>query len=253
MANMTNIAGILSKIRNKRKKEKIRKKIRNQNKRTTFFRLFARNVGIGLLLTAIFAGVLFSAGQKYIFSQAKTELYYRTSELQNSVSSANMQNRSKESLISNLRISTNLYDIMLLSADFQIVPDYTENCTALVVITDEEGNIQYSSRKGLQAIICLNEEEKESMLCNMETFSIPELTQLEEDYYTMKNKETPDTYVHFNLLSAYVNSEKNSFIPHEAELNLIQFDPKVKKEKENTKVIETKQYHITMPDKEDYI
>ncbi|MDE6658352.1 MAG: HAMP domain-containing histidine kinase [Oscillospiraceae bacterium] len=228
------------------------KKIRNQNKRTTFIKLFARNMVIGLLLTAVFAGVLFSAGQKYIFSQAKNELYYKASALQTSVSAEeNMENRSKESLISSLRLSAN-YNITL-SADFQIAPDYTENCTALVVITDEEDNILYSSRKGLQAVICLSKEEKESMLCNMEAFSIPELTQLEEDYYAMKNKETPDTYAHFNLLSAYVNSEKNSFIPHEAELNLIQFDPKVKREKENTKVIETKQYNITMPDKEDYI
>ncbi|MDE6707913.1 MAG: HAMP domain-containing histidine kinase [Oscillospiraceae bacterium] len=226
------------------------KKNRKPKKRTTFIKLFARNAVIGLLLTAVFAGVLFSAGKKYIFSQARSELYQKINSLQTSVSATdNMQSRSKESLISSLRFSAN-YNITL-SADFQIAPDYTENCTALVAITDEKGNILYSSRKGLQAIIRLNEEEeKESMLCNTEALSIPELTQLEEDYYAMKNKETPDTYVHFNLLSAYVNSEKNSFIPHEAELNLIRFDPKGKKEDE---VIETKQYNITMPDKENYI
>ncbi|MBD5142080.1 MAG: hypothetical protein HDT22_00465 [Ruminococcus sp.] len=226
------------------------KKNRKPKKRTTFIKLFARNAVIGLLLTAVFAGVLFSAGKKYIFSQARSELYQKINSLQTSVSATdNMQSRSKESLISSLRFSAN-YNITL-SADFQIASDYTENCTALVAITDEKGNILYSSRKGLQAIIRLNEEEeKESMLCNTEVLSIPELTQLEEDYYAMKNKETPDTYVHFNLLSAYVNSEKNSFIPHEAELNLIRFDPKGKKEDE---VIETKQYNITMPDKENYI
>ena len=226
------------------------KKNRKPKKRTTFIKLFARNAVIGLLLTAVFAGVLFSAGKKYIFSQARSELYQKINSLQTSVSATdNMQSRSKESLISSLRFSAN-YNITL-SADFQIAPDYTENCTALVAITDEKGNILYSSRKGLQAIIRLNEEEeKESMLCNTEALSIPELTQLEEDYYAMKNKETPDTYVHFNLLSAYINSEKNSFIPHEAELNLIRFDPKGKKEDE---VIETKQYNITMPDKENYI
>ncbi|MDE5768709.1 MAG: HAMP domain-containing histidine kinase [Oscillospiraceae bacterium] len=256
MANMTSIASMLSKIkikvsriRNKRKKEKIRKKIRNQNKRTTFLRLFARNAGIVLLLTAVFAGVLFSAGRKYIFSQAKTQLYYRTSGLQTSVSAAeNMQNRSKESLISSLRFSAQ-YDIMLYHGEFQIVSDYAENCTALVVITDEDGNIQYSSRKGLQAIIRFNKEEKEVMLCDTEALAISELTQLEEDYYAMKNRETMQTSVHFNLLSAYVNSKTNSFIPHEAEINLIQFDPRGKKESE---VIETKQYCITIPDMEDY-
>ncbi|MDE5883912.1 MAG: HAMP domain-containing histidine kinase [Oscillospiraceae bacterium] len=256
MANMTSIASMLSKIkikvsriRNKRKKEKIRKKIRNQNKRTTFLRLFARNAGIVLLLTAVFAGVLFSAGRKYIFSQAKTQLYYRTSGLQTSVSAAeNMQNRSKESLISSLRFSAQ-YDIMLYHGEFQIVSDYAENCTALVAITDEEGNIQYSSRKGLQAVICLNEEEKEVMLCDTEALAISELTQLEEDYYAMKHSETMQTYVHFDLLSAYVNSKTNHFIPHEAEINLIQFDPRGKKGDE---VIETKQYCITIPDMEDY-
>lgn len=222
----------------------LRKKNRKQRKRTTFIRLFARNAVIGLLLTAIFAGAFFIGGREYLFSQAEQELYFRTSRLQATISSAeNTETLTKESLISSLRFSSGY------ATEHNLISTMTENSAALAVITDEEGNILYSSQNGLQALIRFSDEEKKIMLCDTESLAVPELTQLKEDFHAMAKKQTENVYTNFHLLSAYVNDKNNQFIPHEAIIRLVQYHPR--NETEN-KIIESKQYSITIPDEEDY-
>lgn len=218
-----------------------------KKKRTTFARLFTRNAVIGLFVTAVFAGILFSEGTQYIWSQARNELYYR---MQGTIEEAQKEDYSDEKLTYSLRVSANFG--IALPPDpnrFQIVPDITENCTALIAILDENGDICYSSRRGLSSLILLSEDKRGFMLCNTEVLDIPEVTELEEAYYAMLGKETMFTDVQFHMSSAYVNAETNSFIPHEAVLNLVQYDPKAYEKKE---IIETKPYTITLPRMEGY-
>lgn len=196
------------------------KKIRKK-KRTTFAKLFARNAAIALLVTVVFAGAIFFVGTEYILSEAENSLYLRESAAQASVTDDNVDFRT---LLKNM---AELHTISLGNNDLcQISPNHTDNCASLIVILDEKGEILYSSRKELLAVIRFSEDEKQKMYCNEEGLKVPGLVQFEEDYYAMLAAETMNTItmVHtrtkIRMTSAYVNREKNSFIPHEVVLEL---------------------------------
>lgn len=213
------------------------KKIRRK-KRTTFAKLFARNAAIALLVTAVFAGTIFFVGTEYILSEAENSLYLRESAVQESVTDDDVDFRTR------LKTMAELHTISLGNSDLcQINPFHTDNCSSLIVILDEKGEILYSSRMELLAVILFSEGEKQRMYCNEEGLNVPGLVQLEEDYYAMLADETMHTTTKLRMTSAYVNREKNSFIPHEVTLEL-------KKNNDyfvEDKIIRSEQYTIDMP------
>lgn len=218
------------------------KKIRRK-KRTTFAKLFARNAAIALLVTAVFAGAIFFVGTEYILSEAENSLYLRESAVQESVTDDEVNFRTR------LRTMAELHTIPLGNplgnTDLcQISPNHTDNCSSLIVILDEKGEILYSSRKKLLAVIRFSEDEKQKMYCNEEGLNVPGLVQLEEDYYAMLADETMHTTTKIRMTSAYVNREKNSFIPHEVTLELKKYNDYGFVA---DKIIRSEQYTIDMP------
>lgn len=212
-----------------RKKSNIYKR-----KRKTFAGLFAKNTAMGIFLTVVFAVGLYVWGIDRISSLTRHELEATTSAMQQFIDKAENDKMGDSWLTSRLRMysSYNLY----LHEKCQINPQYTENCTALTAIFDEDNNIIYSSSKeDLTSFIVFSKDEKYSMMCNTEALNIPELNQLYEDYKALKT----DNGIHFKLKSAYVNTESMTFIPHEIEMlwyELYVYDAPV----------ETKQYNITV-------
>ncbi|MDE5563664.1 MAG: hypothetical protein K2I93_00785, partial [Oscillospiraceae bacterium] len=82
------------------------KKIRRK-KRTTFAKLFARNATIALLMTVVFAGIIFFVGTEYILSEARNSLYLRESAAQAGVTDDDVDFRTR------LRAMAELHTISL--------------------------------------------------------------------------------------------------------------------------------------------
>ncbi|MCM1315353.1 MAG: HAMP domain-containing histidine kinase [Prevotella sp.] len=252
--NMKNLKKIFKNIKNK-KKSKIYKR-----KRKTFKGIFAKNVLMGLFLTIIFAVGLFNVGKEYIFSQTESCSSYLLSHMQQLISrDMNDQLQGSQALLACMQKYSNFNVIVDNTAKYQISSYYTENCHALVRLTDKDGNITHSSRMGLQAFVIFGEDDKEYMICDTENKDFPELQQLEQDYMKMSEKEKRfygnyiienySVYPQIVMKSAYVNREEGLFIPHETELNLIKYYNEHAYPEE---ILETKSYTIDMPEKDGY-
>ena len=246
--NMNNFRKISKNIKNKRK-SKIYKR-----KRKTFGGILAKNVLIGLFLTAIFATGLYNAGREYILSQASEQCYYNLSRMQQAISGMYEQTLGPQEFSTRMRTST-YFNIVLDDMGKYQMNHKTENCHVLVRLSDKDGNIVNSSRMGLQAFVIFGEDDKEDMFCDTENKDIPELQQLEKDYMEMTEKETSfrgkyiienySVYPKMTMKSAYVNKKEGLFIPHETELNLIKYYNENAYPEE---ILESKSYTIDIPD-----
>lgn len=237
------------------KKSKIYKR-----KRKTFKGIFAKNALIGLFLTVIFAVGLFNVGREYILTQANTQSYNILSSMQQAISHDIYEQPTGPQALS-ARMRTNaFFDIVLDNmGKYHISSTYTENCHALVRLTNKDGNIVHSSRMGLQAFVIFGEHDKEFLFCDTENRDFPELQQLEEDYKEMLEKarsfsykyikENYSVYAEIVIKSAYVNKEEGLFIPHETEINLIKYHIE---NAEPDEILETKSYAIDMPETDGY-
>ncbi|MDE6538856.1 MAG: HAMP domain-containing histidine kinase [Ruminococcus sp.] len=253
--NMKNMKKIFKNIKNK-KKSKIYKR-----KRKTFKGIFAKNALIGLFLTVIFAVGLFNVGREYILTQANTRSYNILSSMQQAISHDIYEQPTGPQALS-ARMRTNaFFDIVLDDmGKYHISSTYTENCHALVRLTDKDGNIVHSSRMGLQAFVIFGEHDKEYLFCDTENRDFPELQQLEEDYKEMLEKARSFSYKYIKknysvyaeivIKSAYVNREEGLFIPHETEINLIKYY--LNDNPELDEILETKEYNINIPEKDGY-
>ncbi|MDE6834066.1 MAG: HAMP domain-containing histidine kinase [Ruminococcus sp.] len=252
--NMKNFRKIYHNLKNN-KKSKIYKR-----KRKTFAGLLTKNVLTGLFLTAIFAVGLYNAGREYIISQANTQAYGRLSYTQQTISRDNMYEQPNGPQTLSARMRTNAYfNIVLDDRGKYQMNQKTENCHALIRLSDKDGNIIHSSRMALEAFMIFSEDDKEDLFCDTENKEIPELQQLEADYMEMREKETSfhskyivesySVYPEMTMTSAYVNKKEGLFIPHETQLNLVKYYPSNAYPEE---ILETKSYTIDIPEKDGY-
>ncbi|MDE6035538.1 MAG: HAMP domain-containing histidine kinase [Ruminococcus sp.] len=248
--NMKNFRKIYINFQNK-KKSKIYKR-----KRKTFAGLLTKNVLISIFLTAIFAVGLYNADREYIISQANTQAYGILSYMQQSISQEDSDN--PQELSAHMR--TNIpFNIVLDDMGKYQINNKTENCHALVRLSDKDGNIINSSRMGLQMVIYFDEDNLQYLLCDTENKDFPELQQLEADFTEMTKKETSfrgrydienySIYPKVIVKSAYVNKKEGLFIPHETTLNLIKYYPSNAYPEE---ILESKTYNIDIPDTDGY-
>ena len=248
--NVKNFKKIYQNFKNK-KKSKIYKR-----KRKTFAGLLTKNVLIGLFLTAIFAMGLYNAGREYIISQANTQAYGILSYMQQAIFQEDSDN--PQALSARMRTSAHFNIVLDDWGNYQM-NNKTENCHALVRLSDKDGNIVNSSRMALETLIIFNDDEKLFMFCDTENKEIPELQQLEADYMEMTEKETSfrgkyiienySVYPKITMTSAYVNKKEGLFIPHETTLNLIKYYNENAYPEE---ILETKSYTIDIPEKDGY-
>ena len=252
--NMKNMKKIFKNIKNK-KKSRIYKR-----KRKTFKGILVKNVLMGLFLTVIFAIGLFNVGREYILSQAEKQCSYNLSYMQQAISNdMNEQSLGPQALSALMRNYAS-FNIVLDDMGKYQMNQNTENCHALVRLTDKDGNIIHSSRMGLQSLVIFGKDDKEFLFCDTENKEFPELQQLEQDYMEMLKKETSfrDKYIKENysvysetvIKSAYVNREEGLFIPHETEINLIKYY--LNDNPELDEILETKEYNINIPEKDGY-
>lgn len=235
-----------------RKKSKIYKR-----KRKTFRGLFAKNALIGLFLTVIFAVGLFNIGQKYIFSEIKSQSSLLSSHIQQIISkSENDDTYYSQELESHIRLQSYFHIVLDKNkGKYEMSSANPENGNVFVRITDEDGNITHSNRKQLMVVIEFEEDDKMFMKCDTENKDIPELQQFEEDYMTLSKKVNYDTGKNYDIIiriimkSAYINTEENAFIPHEADINLIKYYPE---HQEPSEILESKSYKIDVPEKDGY-
>ena len=248
--NMKNFRKIYHNLKNN-KKSKIYKR-----KRKTFAGLLTKNVLTGLFLTAIFAVGLYNAGREYIISQANTQAYGILSYMQQAIFQEDSDN--PQALSARMRTSAHFNIVLDDRGNYQM-NNKTENCHALVRLSDKDGNIVNSSRMALETLIIFNDDEKLFMFCDTENKEIPELQQLEADYMEMTEKETSfrgkyiienySVYPKITMTSAYVNKKEGLFIPHETTLNLIKYYNENAYPEE---ILETKSYTIDIPEKDGY-
>lgn len=252
--NMKNFRKIFKNIKNK-KKSKIYKR-----KRKTFKGIFAKNVLRGLFLTVIFAMWLFVAGHDYILTQANTQSYNILSSMQQAISHDIYEQPTGPQALSARMRTYAYFDIVLDDMGKYQMNQNTENCHALIRLTDKDDNIIHSSRMGLQALVIFGEHDKEFMFCDTENKKFPELQQLENDYTKMLEKarsfsykyikENYSVYAEIVIKSAYVSREEGLFIPHETEINLIKYY--LNDNPELDEILETKEYNINIPEKDGY-
>ncbi len=232
-----------------------------KRKRKTFAELLAKNALIGLLLTVIFAVGFFQYGRMWICNEAASNTTLDMNSIRNDIEmKANSENPDYNKEISSAMRLHSGYSIVLdkINAKYQINPRSAENCHVFSCITDENGNIIYSSRMALQTYMKFEEEgKKEAMLmtCDTENKDIPELQQFEEDYMSLAEKEESfhglnpmeNYYIDAKVVmkSAYINKKERTFIPHEADINLTKF---YYENSEPDEILETKSYTINIPE-----
>ncbi len=212
-----------------------------KQKRTSFVKIFLKNAVTGLLLTFIFAGLLFVGGEEYIFSQTEKALFFTTSQMNNIISKGKDK---KDNYIEWWDIKVGASYAIPLGYNNEVNSYYTENCTALIAMFDEKNDIICSSRKNLMTVIRLNNDEKELFLCDIESLNIPELEKFEDDYYSLENRFINNHYIYreFIMKSAYIDTKNKRFIPHELTMNIV----KDELDKENETVIDSKDYSINI-------
>lgn len=223
----------------KSKKNKKNLNIYNtKQKRTSFIKIFSKNAVIGILLTMIFAGLLFVGGREYIFSQTEKELFFQNSQMNNAISKVEGK---KDNYMEWWNTKAEASYFIPLGYNNDINSYYTENCTALIAMFDENNDIICSSRKSFLTFIRLNNDEKDLFLCDIESLKIPELEKLEEDYYSFKNQDIHGNISRkFIMKSAYVDAENKKFIPHEITMNVVKYDLNAGTEI----IIDSKDYNI---------
>ena len=251
--NMNNIKKILKK---NRKKSHIYKR-----KRKTFTQLFTKNVIIGLLLTAVFAVGLFQYGKMIICNQAELNVSEIMHYIRDSIErETNSENPDYKKISHFMKTGSGCTICLDEERKYQISPYNVENCHELSCITDEDGNILYSSRMTLEAYMEFYEKDYTAiiMTCDTENKDIPTLQQFEEDYISMfkkarslqGNNSMEDYSAKIIMKSAYVNREEKTFIPHETDISIIK---SYFNDAEPDKIIETKSYIIDIPENyEDY-
>lgn len=215
-----------------------------RQKRTTFLRLLARNAAIALTVSALSAAALLAAGTAYVFSEVRNALPVRTMYAQRSVWNAQDSEFRYEDALHFGILESGIYPPVTFGnlTDLQIVPNMTDRCTSVTAILDDDGNILYSNRGELAAVIYFDRTEKQMFFCDPDAVSLPGFQTFIEDYNAMSESETNTTSTQIRLESAYVNRETGSMIPHEAVLELHDY----------ASVIQTKEYRIDMPDTDGY-
>lgn len=246
--NMKNMKKI---FKRNRKKSKIYRR-----KRKTFRGLFVRNILVGLMLTVVFAVGFFQFGRMWIFEKADSYTSFNLNNARDSIeSSLYSENTNYKYGIGNMRLGAGFSIVLDKNAQYQISSKYTENCHVFVRLTDEELNTVNSSRMALQTYIELSADECFRMTCDTENKDIPELQQFEEDYMTLNEKvnyntgENYDIIIRIIMKSAYINTEENAFVPHEADINLIKYYPE---HQEPSEILESKSCKIDVPEKDGY-
>lgn len=248
--NMKNMKRISENIKNK-KKSKIYKR-----KRKTFKGLLLKNSLVALSVTVVFAVGLFCVGRMWIFEKAESYTSFNLNNARDSIErSLYHENIRHKYGIEDMRLGAGFSIVLDKNAQYQINSHYTENCHVFVRLTNEELNTVCSSRMALQTYIELSADECFRMTCDTENKDIPELQQLEEDYMTLNGKANYNTGKNYDIIiriimkSAYINTEENSFIPHETDINLIKYYPE---HQEPSEILESKSYKIDVPEKDGY-
>ncbi len=234
-----------------RKKSKIYRR-----KRKTFGKLFIKNILIGLTLTAVFAAGLFCIGRMWIFEKADSYTSFNLNNARDSIErSLYYENIRHKYGIEDMRLGAGFSIPLDKNAQYQIISNRTENCHVFVRLIDENLNTVSSSRMALQTYIELSADECFRMTCDTENKDIPELQQFEKDYMTLNKKvnynmgKNYDIIIRVIMKSAYINTEENAFIPHEADINLIKYYPE---HQEPSEILESKSYKIDVPEKDGY-
>lgn len=228
----------------------------HKRKRKTFRGLFVRNILFGLMLTVVFAVGFFQFGRMWIFEKADLYTSFNLNNARDSIErSLYHENIRHKYGIEDMRLGVGFSIPLDKNAQYQISSNYTENCHVFVRLTDENLNTICSSRMALQTYIELSTDECFRMTCDTENKDIPELQQFEEDYMTLNEKvnyntgENYDIIIRIIMKSAYINTEENTFIPHEADINLIKYYPE---HQEPNEILESKSCKIDVPEKDGY-
>lgn len=246
--NIKNFKKIFGELKN-RKKSRIYKR-----KRKTFRGLLIKNTLMGLFLTVIFAVGFYVVGTEYIYSQTELNLSNLLAYNQRAISGAIGQENLND-ITARMRINNYANIVFGDSGKYQMAAGLTDEFETLALIRDKDGNIKYSSRKGVQAFLQLSKDEKMFVLCDTENADIPELKQLEQYYMELTKKEEHYTgnfiienysiSPEITIKSAYVNKEEQLFIPHEAEVYLEKYYLEKAYPEE---ILETKSFTINLPE-----
>ncbi len=218
--------------------------------------LLVKNILVGLMLTVVFAGGIFQFGRMWIFEKADSYTSFNLNNARDSIErSLYHENIRHKYGIEDMRLGAGFSIVLDKNAQYQISSNYTENCHVFVRLIDENLNTVNSSRMALQTYIELSADECFRMTCDTENKDIPELQQFEKDYMTLNKKVNRNTGKNYDIIirtmmkSAYINTEENSFIPHEADINLIKYYPE---HQEPSEILESKSYKIDVPEKDGY-
>ena len=198
--------------------KKQKQQIYKRPKRTTFLKLFLKSASCGLLLTGIFAGMLYQIKEQDIYKQVREEVYSFSSRTVSRLSDEEMTKHSLNAYLGAYTYYNAILDENYLEMDTmaQYVPNYSQNCYALSAILDEDKNILYSNKETLQTVIRIDDTENSGAwyACNLE--ACPEIWQKYQDYVWNSDRYRDDFNV--KLHSAYVNTKEHLFVPHEYDL-----------------------------------
>lgn len=208
-------------------------------KKTTFFRLLLKSSCVAIIITLIFANIFKVVLRNKITNDIIEYITDRTRMITANISECDAEGKTIGNISGNMSMNTE-YSVGL----YGLIPAFiyqhysrtlninsnsgNSNNYAISAIVDKYGRTVATSRAKFIAYFSYDADNNYNgeYTCDQQQINLPEVNYLYDEYYKFLKDKQPDvlTSVSLNINSAYIDNTTHSFIPHEADINLVHAD-----------------------------